>query len=555
MSNAHHLVLVTVLDVNDSQFLYPSCERCYSKLTEDGNLSWLCLKCGSECTEEKLTWRYRLSLRVSDVSNVCNVCIFGASLNQFFGDNAFKFHRNFKNLSTDQSNAEEIVHGAVQEVFVGNSFYLRMRCGLCRGEKPVTLSDIVRYSNYESQAYTQDTDNSGLSLVASQIIPVVGKSNTDVSSIVRAVIKAPDKNIIKRASVEKTNPFKYSSVIPEKFKQEESAGSLTITQSTLCLSCDSISQQSCEDSKYRSKGPSLANGTELVQQQSITDDNVPKFTSNSKVIGQVEEESSKPCLPLKESYHQQFNSEHVKPSINYLDSLNNKEKLHISKGSDKNRSECLLSSESIADASCDLFDSTPPVELKSQFSPFINPLSMCKKSAKRRTIDHSRLGFSLKENSFRKKCHLYQKIEVQTGSVFSQELFTPSPIYRVESARKLRNSVKNSCQRRISSSKYLSLLRKKTYNVSSLCCDMPRDTDKEVHLFSEPSRETESPLLFSESSTNISLTSPDSSYKDNFRICPDFLSPDIFQSTPDDGNRSSIKSTILSPCLVKQLFK
>ncbi|XP_061183267.1 uncharacterized protein LOC133191536 isoform X2 [Saccostrea echinata] len=505
--------------------------------------------------EEKLIWRFRLSLRVSDVSTVCNVCVFGASLNQFFGDNAFKFHRNFKKLSTEQSNAEEIVLGAVQEVFVGNSFYLGMRCGLHRGGRPITLSDIVKYSNYESQAYTQDTDNSGLSLVANQIVPVVGKSKTDVSSIVRAFIKAPDRNIINSTatSIEKTTPYRYFSVVPEKFKQEESVGSSTLTQPTLCFSCDSGDQKSCEDSKFTSQGSNLTNGSVLVQHQSVNDDIVPKFTSNG--IRQLEEENN-PCLHLKESNSQQLNSEQVKPSTtNYLDSFSYKENICISKRNDKSRSECVLSSESMVDASCDLFDSTSPLDIRSKSSPLISPFSVCKKSAKSGTIEHSRLGFPLKENSIQKKCLQFQKHEVQNESVLSQEMFTPSPIYRVESARKLLSSVKHSSLKRISSSKYLSLLRKKPLNVSSLCFDLSKDTGKEVHLFSEASKETESPLLFSESSSNISLASPDFGYKDNFRICPGFLSPDIFQSTPDDGSHSSIKSTILSPCLVKQLFK
>lgn len=54
---------------------------------------WICFKCDLTYSKEKVSWRFRISLRVSDASAVCNVCVFGATLDQYFGDSAYKFHR------------------------------------------------------------------------------------------------------------------------------------------------------------------------------------------------------------------------------------------------------------------------------------------------------------------------------------------------------------------------------------------------------------------------------------------------------------------------------
>ncbi|KAJ7320024.1 hypothetical protein JRQ81_019535 [Phrynocephalus forsythii] len=90
--NGRHLLLGSVISVQNSNFVYPSCQNCFSKLRLDSK-RYSCFKCGSSGDTKEANYRYRLSLEVADTRGIFEVTVFGSCLDVYFGVTAKDLQR------------------------------------------------------------------------------------------------------------------------------------------------------------------------------------------------------------------------------------------------------------------------------------------------------------------------------------------------------------------------------------------------------------------------------------------------------------------------------
>ncbi|EMP35011.1 Nitric oxide-inducible gene protein, partial [Chelonia mydas] len=86
------LLAASVISVQNSNFVYPSCQNCFSKLILDSN-RFNCLKCGCTGEAKDANYRYKLSLKVAGTSDLFAITVFGSSLDPFFGVTAGSLQR------------------------------------------------------------------------------------------------------------------------------------------------------------------------------------------------------------------------------------------------------------------------------------------------------------------------------------------------------------------------------------------------------------------------------------------------------------------------------
>ncbi|XP_049636513.1 LOW QUALITY PROTEIN: DNA damage-induced apoptosis suppressor protein [Suncus etruscus] len=119
-------ILASVLALQNSSFLYPSCQKCLSRIIVVSR-SLLVQKCGSTDEIENVRFRYRLSLKVAESNRLFDITVFGSCLDRFFGLTATDLHsylqepgRTQKTL--DWTATQNLLTKAVQTSFVGQSF-------------------------------------------------------------------------------------------------------------------------------------------------------------------------------------------------------------------------------------------------------------------------------------------------------------------------------------------------------------------------------------------------------------------------------------------------
>lgn len=452
-------------------------------------------------------------------------------------------------LIKEQNNAEQMVLEAAQEVFVGNSFYLGIKSSVCNGVRPVSLIEVVNHnSDYDSLTSTQEIDR--VSLVANQIIPVVGKTKIDVSSIIRSVLKQ-DNSCVKSCVSEKKTFLSYGSLVSENLTQEEASGFSTFSQPTIVLSCDFTHHQSCEDSKIIKEHASIRSlkpdQDESIGQASSKKSgeggglNFVQWSNKTNDLWLPPDVSNDP--DNKQNY---LNDPQARPpETRHVESnlCGDKENMFPIAQEDNNKGEDM---DSVIDTtSCDLFDST---EFGYQSSINIPSFSEYRK-LDTFTSNNPKHTFSAQLNIQEENKH-FPDSEVKNCSIlFSQEMFTPSPILNIRSA----TSSKHDKGKILSSSKYLGLLRKKLKSLPNIPPDQSHDGCKYDPVFTYSPGERESPLLFSDMSCDHSVTPASPLHNDvsNSNECT-CISPDIFESTP---KQITLKKSTLSPYLVKKLFK
>ncbi|KAL2094769.1 hypothetical protein ACEWY4_009488 [Coilia grayii] len=133
----------TVLSVQDTSILYPSCSNCFSRVTfvsEEKSPRWSCLKCGR--ASEFAGYRYRLPLRVSKDCDVLGVTVFGNSLDSFFGAPAGQLHRFLTAIkeSRGAQTAEWLLRKTLEDCFVGRCVRLGIKFPASVGEHRSTAS-------------------------------------------------------------------------------------------------------------------------------------------------------------------------------------------------------------------------------------------------------------------------------------------------------------------------------------------------------------------------------------------------------------------------------
>ncbi|XP_060091180.1 DNA damage-induced apoptosis suppressor protein [Heteronotia binoei] len=126
MNGRRRFLTASVISVQNSNFVYPSCQNCFSRLHLDLE-RFSCLKCGCSGEAGEANYRYRLSLKVADTHGVFLVTVFGSCLEAFFGVTAKSLQRYIEDLNPEAGEAAEetspsAVIRAVETCFIGKKF-------------------------------------------------------------------------------------------------------------------------------------------------------------------------------------------------------------------------------------------------------------------------------------------------------------------------------------------------------------------------------------------------------------------------------------------------
>uniref|UniRef100_A0A8C6C6I5 DNA damage induced apoptosis suppressor n=1 Tax=Monodon monoceros TaxID=40151 RepID=A0A8C6C6I5_MONMO len=95
MNRRRKFLLASVLALQNSSFIYPSCQKCFSRILLVSKRS-NCPKCGSTGEAENASYRYKLALKVAESNKLFGITVFGSCLDAFFGLTATGLHRILK---------------------------------------------------------------------------------------------------------------------------------------------------------------------------------------------------------------------------------------------------------------------------------------------------------------------------------------------------------------------------------------------------------------------------------------------------------------------------
>ncbi|XP_054830460.1 DNA damage-induced apoptosis suppressor protein [Eublepharis macularius] len=149
MNGRRRFLTASVISVQNSTFVYPSCQNCFSKLYLDLE-RYSCLKCGCSGDAREASYRYRLSLEVADAHEVFLVTVFGSCLEAFFGVTAKSLQRYIEDLVPDAGEATRdtspsVVFQAVETCFIGKKFVF----GVKKSEKQDGASHLQSHSQVD----------------------------------------------------------------------------------------------------------------------------------------------------------------------------------------------------------------------------------------------------------------------------------------------------------------------------------------------------------------------------------------------------------------------
>nr|XP_009679014.1 PREDICTED: DNA damage-induced apoptosis suppressor protein [Struthio camelus australis] len=126
MSGGRALLAASVISIQNSCFIYPACQSCFSRLILDSR-RFNCLKCGCTGEATEASYRYRLSLKIADTNDLFDITVFGSCLDPFFGvtaGNLQRYIQDFNQLSGEtnkDASPGELVQ-AVETCFIGKRF-------------------------------------------------------------------------------------------------------------------------------------------------------------------------------------------------------------------------------------------------------------------------------------------------------------------------------------------------------------------------------------------------------------------------------------------------
>lgn len=126
MNRRRKFLLASVLALQNSSFIYPSCPKCFSRIILASKRS-SCPKCGSTDEAENASYRYKLSLKVAESNKLFVITVFGSCLDTFFGLTATGLHRYIQDPCKildilDSDTTQGLLTKAVETCFVGQSF-------------------------------------------------------------------------------------------------------------------------------------------------------------------------------------------------------------------------------------------------------------------------------------------------------------------------------------------------------------------------------------------------------------------------------------------------
>ncbi|KFO06695.1 Nitric oxide-inducible gene protein, partial [Balearica regulorum gibbericeps] len=136
MNSVRGFLAASVISIQNSCFVYPACQKCFSRLILDSR-RFNCLKCGCTGEAKDANYRYRLSLKIADTDDLFNITVFGSCLDPFFGVTAENLQRciqDFNQLSgeTNPDASPGVLVQAVETCFIGKRFIFGVKH--CTGE-------------------------------------------------------------------------------------------------------------------------------------------------------------------------------------------------------------------------------------------------------------------------------------------------------------------------------------------------------------------------------------------------------------------------------------
>ncbi|XP_046493528.1 DNA damage-induced apoptosis suppressor protein [Equus quagga] len=126
MNRRRKFLLASVLALQNSSFVYPSCQKCFSRVILVSKRS-NCPKCGFTGEAENVSYRYKLSLKVAESNKLFGITVFGSCLDAFFGLTATGLHRYIQDPkeipeTLDSDTTQNLLTKAVETCFLGQSF-------------------------------------------------------------------------------------------------------------------------------------------------------------------------------------------------------------------------------------------------------------------------------------------------------------------------------------------------------------------------------------------------------------------------------------------------
>ncbi|XP_042190152.1 DNA damage-induced apoptosis suppressor protein isoform X2 [Callorhinchus milii] len=126
MNGKRTLVVASIVYLHDTCFLYPACETCSSRLILN-NRRAQCPKCGCKSEVQNVNYQYRLSLKVTEKSDLFDITVFGSCLDPYFGTAAESLQSYSEDLKKElqeleRSRIQSLLVQAVEDCFVGRSF-------------------------------------------------------------------------------------------------------------------------------------------------------------------------------------------------------------------------------------------------------------------------------------------------------------------------------------------------------------------------------------------------------------------------------------------------
>ncbi|XP_051004902.1 DNA damage-induced apoptosis suppressor protein [Acomys russatus] len=166
MSKRRKFLFASVLALHNSSFIYPSCQKCLSRIVFDSK-RFACPKCGSAGEAESASYRYKLSLKVARSNQLFVITVFGSCLDTFFGLTATGLHKYLEDSNKipetlDSGRIQSLLTKAVENCFVGQNFVFGVtNFGEVYGHDSDSCSYLQPYCKYKGEVRT---------LVASQIV-------------------------------------------------------------------------------------------------------------------------------------------------------------------------------------------------------------------------------------------------------------------------------------------------------------------------------------------------------------------------------------------------
>ncbi|XP_007490947.2 DNA damage-induced apoptosis suppressor protein [Monodelphis domestica] len=153
MNRRRKFLIASIVAVQNSSFIYPSCQKCFSKVILVSK-RFDCPKCGCTGEAKNVTYRYKLSLKVSDTNRLFSITIFGSCLDTFFGITATCLNRYIKDSNQidgtlDSNSIQDILIQAVQACFIGKTFIFGVTNFENQGEQALASNNLLQKCSHD----------------------------------------------------------------------------------------------------------------------------------------------------------------------------------------------------------------------------------------------------------------------------------------------------------------------------------------------------------------------------------------------------------------------